>query len=62
MRIALVILVCLCAPALLAYNELVGQDAPAFSATQCVNPPADGCISNEDCKGDVVLIKYWGPT
>jgi len=61
MRIAMLLIACLCAQALLAYNELVGKDAPAFHATVCVNPPADGRISKDDCKGGVVLIKYWGP-
>jgi hypothetical protein len=60
-RFAMIALACLCAPALLAYNELVGKEAPAFHATSCVNPPADGCLSLDDCRGSVVLIKYWGP-
>lgn len=60
-KLALMLVATLCAPALLAYNELAGKDAPAFHATSCVNPPADGCLSMDDCLGSVVLIKYWGP-
>lgn len=61
LRLALITAALACAPALLAYNELAGKDAPKFHATTCVNPPADGCLSLDDCRGSVVLIKYWGP-
>ena len=60
-RIALVLLACLFAPGLLAYNELTGKEAPSFDARTCVNPPADGATTLEACRGSVVLIKYWGP-
>ena len=46
------------APALVAQENIVGRDAPAFSANECVNKPE--AISMEQCKGEVVLIKYWG--
>lgn len=46
------------APALLAQTDITGKDAPDFSATVCVNKPE--AISMEQCKGEVVLIKYWG--
>jgi len=46
---------------LAAQLELVGKEAPSFSAGACVNPPADGASTMAACKGDVVLIKYWGP-
>lgn len=47
------------APAMFA-GEITGQDAPSFSATKFINPPADGRTSFEDCKGDVILVKLWG--
>lgn len=46
------------APALVAQENIVGKEAPAFSASECVNKPE--AISMEQCKGEVVLIKYWG--
>jgi hypothetical protein len=46
------------APALMAQENMVGKDAPAFEAKVCVNQPE--AISMEQCKGEVVLIKYWG--
>jgi len=45
-------------PAMSAQEEITGKDAPAFSANECVNKPE--AISMEQCKGEVVLIKYWG--
>ena len=60
-RIALVLLAGLFAPGLLAYNDLVGNEAPAFSAESCVNAPEDGNITLDSCRGSVVLIKFWGP-
>lgn len=45
-------------PALAAQEDMTGKDAPAFSANECVNKPE--AISMEQCKGEVVLIKYWG--
>lgn len=45
-------------PALSAQVDITGKDAPAFSASVCVNKPE--AISMEQCKGEVVLIKYWG--
>jgi hypothetical protein len=52
----------LLAPSLMAselFNQLVGQDAPDFDARTCVNKPADSTL--EACKGNVILIKFWGP-
>ncbi|MBX3474208.1 MAG: hypothetical protein KF754_07475 [Planctomycetes bacterium] len=46
------------APVVQAQVDITGKDAPAFSATVCVNKPE--AISMEQCKGEVVLIKYWG--
>ncbi|MCA8916571.1 MAG: hypothetical protein H6839_13110 [Planctomycetes bacterium] len=46
------------APALFAQDNQVGQDAPEFKATVCVNQP--DAITLEQCAGEVVLIKYWG--
>jgi hypothetical protein len=46
------------APALMAQGKLVGQDAPAFAVQECINMPE--AVSMEQCKGEVVLIKYWG--
>lgn len=46
------------APVMFAQENQVGQDAPDFSATVCVNQP--DAITLEQCKGEVVLIKYWG--
>lgn len=46
------------APVMLAQDNLVGKEAPNFSATVCVNQPE--AITLEQCKGEVVLIKYWG--
>ncbi|MBZ0136763.1 MAG: hypothetical protein K8I27_10360 [Planctomycetes bacterium] len=46
------------APVMFAQENQVGQDAPDFSATVCVNQPE--AITLEQCKGEVVLIKYWG--
>lgn len=61
MRVLMVLLACVCSSALLAYNELTGQEAPAFNANVCVNRPADGRVTMTDCLGGVVLLKYWGP-
>ncbi len=41
-------------------SGMQGKPAPAFSATRCMNEPADGLRSLEDCKGEVILIKLWG--
>lgn len=48
-------------PSLCAQLQLVGQDAPEFHAKTLVNPPADEAITMHQCKGDVLLFKYWGP-
>jgi hypothetical protein len=45
-------------PALMAQTNIVGKDAPAFDAAECINTPE--ATSMEQCKGEVVLIKYWG--
>ena len=45
-------------PVMFGQENQVGQDAPDFSATECVNQPE--AITLEQCKGEVVLIKYWG--
>ncbi|MCZ7607851.1 MAG: hypothetical protein M5U25_17660 [Planctomycetota bacterium] len=41
-----------------AQENQVGQAAPDFKATVCVNQP--DAINLEQCAGEVVLIKYWG--
>lgn len=46
------------APAVFAQDNVVGQAAPEFKATVCVNQP--DAITLEQCAGEVVLIKYWG--
>ena len=46
------------APALMAQTNIVGSDAPAFEVKECINTPE--AVSMEQCKGEVVLIKYWG--
>ena len=46
------------APALIAQTNIVGKDAPAFDAGECINTPE--VTTMEQCKGEVVLIKYWG--
>ncbi|MHC4840181.1 MAG: hypothetical protein ACYTDT_04360 [Planctomycetota bacterium] len=59
---ALIVMLLLLAPSLMAselFNQLVGQDAPDFDARTCVNKPADSTL--EACKGNVILIKFWGP-
>lgn len=57
----LILAALLAAAPLAAQLDLLGQDAPSFHATVCVNPPADAAITMDACRGDVVLIKYWGP-
>ncbi|MBE7492222.1 MAG: hypothetical protein HS108_10760 [Planctomycetes bacterium] len=57
-RLLLAGLVAAMAPAVCAQVDITGKDAPAFSANVCVNKPE--AISMEQCKGEVVLIKYWG--
>jgi hypothetical protein len=46
------------APALMAQTNIVGKDAPAFDVQDSINTPE--AVSMEQCKGEVVLIKYWG--
>ncbi|MCA8919376.1 MAG: hypothetical protein KDB32_09880 [Planctomycetes bacterium] len=46
------------APLLFAQESMVGQDAPEFKATVCVNQPDETTLAQ--CAGEVVLIKYWG--
>ncbi|MCF6227834.1 MAG: hypothetical protein L3J82_04085 [Planctomycetes bacterium] len=61
MRAILILLALLVsAPALLAFEELVGKDAPDFDARTCVNKPEDATLAA--CKGNVILIYFWGPT
>jgi hypothetical protein len=43
---------------LFAQTQLVGQDAGEFTVGECVNKPE--AVTLEQCKGEVVLIKYWG--
>ena len=52
------VLVASLAPAAFAQTQIVGQTAPDFKATVCVNQP--DAISLEQCAGEVVLIKFWG--
>lgn len=46
------------APALFAQTNILGKDAPAFEVQDAINMPE--AVSMEQCKGEVVLIKYWG--
>lgn len=46
------------APLALAQDDITGKDAPEFDAKECVNHPE--ATTFEQCKGEVVLIKYWG--
>jgi hypothetical protein len=48
----------LAAAPLLAQTQIVGQDAGEFTVGDCVNKPE--AVTLEQCKGEVVLIKYWG--
>ncbi len=58
MRLCLMALVLALTPALFAQDRKVGEDAPAFDAKDCINAPE--ATTFEQCKGDVVLIKFWG--
>ena len=46
------------APAMFAQGKKVGQDAPDFNASDCINQPE--AITLEHCKAEVVFIKFWG--
>jgi hypothetical protein len=48
----------LAAAPLAAQTQIVGQDAKEFSVGDCVNKPEATTL--EQCKGEVVIIKYWG--
>lgn len=41
-----------------AQAQLVGKEAPPFSAGEMVNEVASKTL--DDCRGEVILIKYWG--
>lgn len=58
-RLMAVLLACLCAPAFAQYVDLLGKEAPNFEATVCVNEPEANTLAK--CKGNVILLKYWGP-
>ena len=38
--------------------DLMGKEAPDFTAENALNPTDANSL--EDCRGEVVLIKYWG--
>ena len=38
--------------------SLIGKEAPPVEFTECVNEPE--AKSLEECKGDVVFLKFWG--
>ncbi len=57
MRLCLMALVLALAPALFA-ERAVKSDAPDFNASNCINAPEATTL--EQCKGGVVLIKFWG--
>ncbi|MCA8912441.1 MAG: TlpA family protein disulfide reductase [Planctomycetes bacterium] len=59
-KLMMILALALFTPALFAGATLTGQEAPNFSATKFINPPADGCTSFEQCKGEVILVKLWG--
>ena len=42
---------------LLAGKGLVGEQAPAFEAKNCLIEPE--AKSLEDCKGDVIVLRFW---
>lgn len=60
-RLAIILLALLCAPGLFAYEELVGEECPDWSADVCVNAPENTRNHRDACLGNVVLLKYWGP-
>lgn len=60
-RLGLIALALLLAPGLFAYEQLVGKEAPDWSADSCVNAPQDARNHRDVCLGSVVLLKYWGP-
>ncbi|MCC6466338.1 MAG: hypothetical protein IT463_13445 [Planctomycetes bacterium] len=58
-RIIAAMLTVLLGTALAAQEEITGKEAPNFSATVCVNKPE--AFTLEACKGEIILIKFWGP-
>ncbi|MCI0650454.1 MAG: hypothetical protein L0Z55_01075 [Planctomycetes bacterium] len=46
------------APVLMAQADLKGKDAPDFKVGSTINEAQ--ALSLDECRGDVVLIKYWG--
>lgn len=57
-KMLLAALVMAMVPALSAQENITGKDAPEFNAEGCINTP--DAVTMEQCKGEVVLIKYWG--
>lgn len=39
-------------------DDLVGKKAPNFKAGEMIN--GTGSKTLDDCRGEVILIKYWG--
>jgi hypothetical protein len=56
MRVMLFALIA--AAPLMAQTQIVGEEAKEFSVGDCVNKPEATTL--EQCKGEVVIIKYWG--
>lgn len=54
----LLALLAVAAPAAMAQKALLNAPAPDFSADECVNAPE--AITLEQCKGEVVLLDFWG--
>ncbi len=48
----------LATPVLLAQANLVGKDAPPFQVKSTIHEAPS--LSLEECRGEVVLIKFWG--
>ncbi len=40
------------------FADLVGKDAPDFKAGEMINEVPQQTL--DDCRGEVILIKYWG--
>ncbi len=55
---ALGLLLCLVATSVSGQADLVGKAPGGFSAGKMVNEVAAKTL--DDCRGEVILIKYWG--
>ena len=53
-----VTLLMLCLLPAFAEQNIVGQPAPEFVVGSMINPVDEHTL--DDCRGEVILIKYWG--